>query len=133
MQSVFPQDSHTRSYELLDKLLSRDMASAARIYDDLTSEGSLWSLIPTLRTQLRRYLAALHMRESRIPLTEIESIIGVKVFVIDRLTRSKMTARDIARFLSGVHEIHRDLITGQFGGKSEPYVLVRLISLFSQG
>ena len=133
VQVLFPQESSARSYELLDKLLSRDMMGAIRLYEELTTAGSLWMLIPTMRTQLRRYLAALHLLETQIAPTRIESLIGVKVFVLDRLRRSRITSQKMAILVAGLHDIHRSMITGQFSGKSEAYVLVRLISLFSQG
>lgn len=104
-----------------------------RIYDDLTALGSLWGLLPTMRTQLRKYLSALHMSEAGVSVTQIESVSGIKVFVLDRLRRSRMTSQKMARLLLGIHDIHRAMITGEFGGKSEPYVLVRLILLFRQG
>ncbi len=100
VQGLFPQESSARSYELLDKLLSRDMMAVTRLYEELTTAGSIWMLIPTIRTQLRRYLAALHLLETQVAPARIESILGVKVFVLDRLRRSRITSQRVAGYIA---------------------------------
>lgn len=115
-------------YEMLDAILGRNPQEIAKFWYGLCSMGMMWSVLPSLRTQLRKYIAALDLLAHWSRRDPDGGVFGVKKYPLEKLIQRKQTTKTLAKLMMCINDIQRQMITGGSVGPMEDYVYLRIVS-----
>ena len=115
-------------YEMLDAILWWNPQEIAKLWYGLCGMGMMWSVLPSLRTQLRKYIAALDLLAHGARRDADGGVFGVKRYPLDKLMQRKHNTRTLSQLMMSINDIQRQMITGWSVGSMEDYVYLRIVT-----